>query len=232
MQTARIAVGDEHFRTHNIPADANHLAAFLLIGEAEKKAGFLTDQIDYLEQGGRSMLRRRQRLSSAQLGNRTEVSTVDRYTFEPLHALTIRQEGMLTLNYKSGEVKRQFTREGQPPESGRAEIPEGCFDVHSLELVIRTLPLEKDYGCLLPFYHGWTDVHSEAELLVEEVDTAGSYKNEDRPVWRLRLGLEGESRIYWIDQENRQILRQRTEQVTGQTFIFDRRGVTNPDWFL
>lgn len=216
-----IHIGDPTIAWDRLGPQADTKRVVLTQAGIDRAAGTTTETIDTIEVDGRPALRRTQTLESDLLGQREATTVVARATFEPIshhdahagQALSIRYDGMTV----AGTLQRQDGR----VEPIHLTLPRPVFDSHSVEMVLRVLPLTTGYSARLPAFHTNTMRVIWITLRVQGAETVNA-GGEEEDAWILQVDFGHAQQTYWIGQMSRELLKQSSVLEAGTTLTFIR----------
>jgi hypothetical protein len=183
--------------------------------------GTITEEIALVETAGPPALRRTQVLESVELGDRRSETTVIRESFLPHSHLDVTEAYTLTLSYHGTRLagEKRFADRQVVPIDASVESP--VFDAHSVEMVLRVLPLADGYAAELPVFHAGRGVEMVISVRVlgrEMLRSAG----DGVDTWRVRTDWEGVTQYYWVGARSRELLRQSSQLSEGVQLEFVR----------
>ena len=203
----RIQVGDPSIDWLELKPQSDDKEVLLVEGESIKSVGMTSEEIilTKIEEG--QALRRSQLLKSVSMGDRTAETIVLRETFHPQSYVDICDDHKISTIYQAGKVigEKQLASGEVIPIEAKFEAP--VFDSHSIEMVLRLLPLADDYIAELPVFHAVRGT----EILVK-VKALGIEKVFDSKrlvdAWKVQTDWDGVIQYYWIGIENRDLVKQ------------------------
>jgi hypothetical protein len=145
--------------------------------------------------------------------SRTVNLTLRLSTFEPLTCSDIGQKNVL-VTYLNNEV--EVVVDGDI--ASKSVLVDGVFDLFSLELVLRLLPLEIGYQNRLNIFNHMIGVSVDVHLVVNGLDRVFDGK-EDVDAWRIPIDIGGSVQTYWISKETKELLKQSV--MVGEGVFFD-----------
>lgn len=203
----RVQVADSSIDWHALQPQSDEKSVLLVEEGTSRSVGMTSEEIVLIEIEGKPALRRTQIVSSDSLGDRTAETIVFRETFSPYSHKDRSEAYNISLNYQERKVtgeKQLASGEVIPIEVG-FEAP--VFDSHSIEMVLRLLPLADDYIAELSVYHAVRGT----EIIVT-VKTLGSEKvivsKRLVDAWRVQTDWNGVTQYYWIGIEDRDLVKQ------------------------
>lgn len=217
----RIQVGDQSIDWLALPPQSDQKKVVIIEGGTPKLVGTTSEQIRLVETAGRPALRRTQVLESDQLGRRRSETTVLRESFLPYSHLDVTTAYTLIARYQGTTVvgeKRTIDGRVLPIQ---VDLRSPVFEAHSVEMVLRVLPLVDGYAAELPVFHAGR----QAEILVA-VHVFGREVMEGpagpERAWKVKTDWDGVTQYYWIGAESRRLLRQFSEISEGVQLEFVR----------
>lgn len=183
--------------------------------------GTTTEKIAVVEAKGLPALRRTQMLDSDELGNRTAETVVFRAGFRPYSHRDASDAGTLSIRYRGSTVfgERETVDGDVTPLGAKLACP--VFDAHSVEMVLRVLPLAEDYVAEVPIYHAGRGAQM---LVTAHVIGSEALMVSGRSIdaWNVETIWDGVTQYYWIGIESRHLLRQLSELPKGTQLEFAR----------
>lgn len=215
----RIAVGDPSINWLALRPQSDSKKVVITEGGTRRVVGTTSEEIALTEVAGLPALRRTQALESGELGDRRSETVVFRDGFLPHSHLDVTERYVLSIAYRGPTImgeKRMTSGEVTPI---RTEVGSLVFEAHSVEMVLRLLPLAAGYVAELPVFHAGRG----AEILVtayvfgrEALTTAGDRLD----AWKVKTDWNGVTQYYWIGAESRQLLRQLSHLTVGVQLEF------------
>ncbi len=203
----RIRVGDPSIDWLALQSQSDEKKVLLVEGGSSRSIGMISEEIVLTEIAGRPALHRSQILSSDEIGNRTAETIVFRETFNPHSHLDISDNHTISITYQVGKVvgEKQLASGEIIPIETIFHTP--VFDSHSIEMVLRLLPLTEDFNAELPIFHadkGLEMVVSAKVLGNERVTNVNGLVDS----WKVQTDWNGVIQYYWISIENRDLVKQ------------------------
>jgi hypothetical protein len=170
---------------------------------------------------GKDLLYRKQELifSDPNKPNRTVNLTLQLPTFEPLTCTDFGQRNVY-LDYHSNEVEVAFEAEGLEKTKKHA-LENGVFDLFSVELLLRLLPLEIGYNNEVKAFN-----HMVNDTVVVRIGVSGLEKvfNGEREVdaWCVPVYMGENLQTYWVSMDSKELLKQSVKIGDGVFFEFIR----------
>jgi hypothetical protein len=203
----RIQVGDHSINWLALQPQFDKKEVLLVEGESVKSVGAILEEIVLVEIASRPALRRTQILKSDTLGNRTAQSIVFQETFLPYSHCDITETYKISIAYQGNTVvgEKQLPGGKLIPINDEIEFP--VFDSHSIEMIIRVLPLANDYVAQIPIYHAVRRAQMSVTVHVlgrETVKDAQGLVD----TWKVQTDWNEVTQYYWIGTENRELVKQ------------------------
>ncbi|CAG9608732.1 DUF3108 domain-containing protein [Pseudoneobacillus rhizosphaerae] len=170
---------------------------------------------------GKDLLYRKQRLIflNPNKPNRTVNVTLHLPTFEPL-ACTDHGQRNVYLDYHSNEVEVAFEEEGIE-NTNKHVLEDGVFDLFSIELILRLLPLENGYKNEIKAFN-----HMVNDTVIVRIEVLGLEKIFDgaREVdaWCVSVYIGESLQTYWVSKDLKELLKQSVKIGDGVFFEFVR----------
>lgn len=181
----------------------------------------ISEEIVLVEAGGKLALRRKQTLESDRLGDRTAKTVVFRETFLPHSHCDATETYQISVVYRGNTVVGQKQLAGGDLIPIRDEIEPPVFDSHSVEMVIRVLPLADDCVAQIPIYHA-----AQRMQMIVTVRVLGTRKVVDCrgtvDTWKVQTDWNGVLQYYWIGVDNRELVKQSSRISEGVLLEFVR----------
>jgi hypothetical protein len=183
--------------------------------------GTASEEIALVEAEGLPALRRTQTVRSEQLGDGKSETVVFRDGFLPYSHRDVTEDYTLSVACRgTGVTGRRKLASGETVMI-KTEVAAPVFDAHSVEMVLRVLPLAEDYAAEIPVFHAGR----AAEMLVtgqvfgHETLISSSAQVD---AWKVRTDWDGVTQYYWIGVESRAFLRQFSELSDSLQLTFVR----------
>jgi hypothetical protein len=181
---------------------------FLIENGVEKKIGETTEEIRYIQVDGKLAILREQVLRSKVIGNRRGITIVERDSFKPISYTDYSGENPnIRALYMSGEVEVTTS-------TGVKIIQlecDSCLDVFSIEMILRVVPLKSGYSMQCHAFNAILESEVDIYIEVQEKEAVhrgeGNYSN----AWKIKVGFEDVIQYYWIDTEQKSLLKQSSQ---------------------
>jgi hypothetical protein len=189
---------------------------------SERVVGVTTEEIRVIEVDGRQALQRTQAAESPSLGNRTASAVVLRSTFGPLSHHDQHGEGSTSLHYSGLAISGRRTGTDGKVEPIHVTLDSPVFDAHSVEMILRVLPLRQSYVAELPVYHAHFGQVLKVALRVQGKEAVDAGGGRMADAWVVETDW-GQARVtYWIGQKSPELLKQSLVLPTGALLQFVR----------
>jgi hypothetical protein len=217
----RIQVADPTINWLALQPQSDHKKVMLITGEAPRIVGTTTEDIALVEVGGLPALRRTQVLESDELGDRRSETVVFQESFLPHSHSDVTAAWTLSVRYRGTAIAGEKRLASGRVIPIKAEVASPVFDAHSVEMVLRVLPLADGYVAELPVFHGGRGTHMlvVARAFVLDTVTVSGHSVE---AWKVRTDWDGVTQYYWIGVESGELLRQWSELSEGVQLEFVR----------
>jgi hypothetical protein len=193
----------------------------IIEGGTPRTVGTTSEKIALVDVAGRPALRRVQTLESSEFGNRRSETTVFRESFLPHTHLDVTEEHTLTILYQGTRITGERRTVDGRVIPIRTDVSSPVFDAHSVEMVLRILPLTDGYVAELPVFHAHRG--KEIRVTVHVFGREPMARSGDAvKTWKVKTEWVGVTQYYWIGVESRGLLRQRSELSEGAQLEFVR----------
>jgi hypothetical protein len=169
----------------------------------------------------KDLLNRKQELifSDPNKPNRTVNLTLQLPTFEPLSCTDFGQRNVY-LEYQSNEVVVAFEEEGLE-KTKKHSLEDGVFDLFSVELLLRLLPLEMGFKNEIKAFNHM--VNDTVNVRIEVVGLENVFDGErDVDAWCVPVWLGDHLQTYWLSKDSKELLKQSVKIGDGVLFEFVR----------
>ena len=217
----RIAVKDPSINWFALQPQSDINKVVITDGGTRRVVGTTSEEIVLTEVEGLPALRRTQALDSEELGHRRSETVVFRDGFLPHSHRDETGAYMLSIAYRGTTIVGEKRMTSGEVTSIRTEVGSLVFEAHSVEMVLRLLPLAAGYIAELPVFHAGrgTEMLVTASVFGREtLTTAG----DRRDAWKVKTDWNGVTQYYWIGAESRQLLRQASHLTEGVQLEFLR----------
>ena len=169
----------------------------------KKQVGRTTEEVIEEVHESKKMIKRIQTLKSDLLGNIEATSIISKDTFKPYKHKICTNDSIKTVEYFDS-----FIRLTQIDSESDIKIETQLFDNHSVEMVIRLLPLYHGYTTNLFAFHPSKEEVINVGIRVvskEFVKRCGVAIVES---WKVEVDFEGNIQSYWISIDDKELLKQ------------------------
>jgi hypothetical protein len=169
----------------------------------------------------KDLLYRKQELkfSDPNKPNRTVSLTLQLPTFEPVTCTDMGPRNVY-LDYHSNSVEVAFEEEGIRKTKNHS-LEDGVFDLFSIELLLRLLPLEMGYENEVKAFN-----HMVNDSIIVRIEVIGIEKIFDGKLevdaWRVPVYMGESLQTYWVSKDSRELLKQSVKVGDGVFFEFVR----------
>jgi hypothetical protein len=170
---------------------------------------------------GKDLLYRKQELifSNPNKPNRTVKLTLQLPTFEPLTCTDLGQRNVY-LEYHFSEVEVAFEEEGIE-KTKKHGLEDGVFDLFSIELLLRLLPLENGYKNEVKAFN-----HMVNDSVLVRIEVIGLEKifdgEQEVDAWCVPVYMGENLQTYWVSKDSKELLKQSVRIADGVFFEFIR----------
>jgi hypothetical protein len=216
-----ITIGDPAITWHTLTTQSDSKRVLRQTPFSLQNIGQITESISYVEYKHQSAFRRSQTLDAPLMGSRQAITIVARDTFAPLWHQETQGSRRLEITYEGLTISGEQIDEQGQPAAIQYTLRQPAFDAHSVELLLRLLPLADGYEAQLPVYrasHGLEDavtVRVQGLMEVTENDAIN-------PVWVVETDWGHLRQTYWVGESPPAIVRQITPLSAGQSLLFVR----------
>ncbi len=217
-----ITVGDPAIPWTRLNPQSDSKRVVLHQGGSQRVIGTTEEIIEWIEFGGKPALWRTQTLETDLWPSRTGITVVERATFAPLAHREHSGEQIVSIEYSGTVVRgsRQLpSGQGVPIQ---AVLPGPAFELHSVEMILRLLPLGEGFAARLPAYSAhreglfWVALRATGQ---ERVDAGGGRAVD---AWVVEVDFGPTRQTYWVGGEPPELLRQSSLLEDGAVLAFVR----------
>lgn len=185
-------------------------------GNFVEQVGYTTEQIVLFQEKDKIFLKRTQLLRSDFLGNIEAITTLSRSTFLPIYHESFANGKSLKADYRDNSVTVISS------STIEKALEQPVFENHSIEMVIRLLPLQLGYATTIAAFqpNKRKIINVRVHVLAKEaVKQSGMVMVE---AWKLEVDFEGQIQYYWIGLKKKELLKQVTDISATKQMIFER----------
>lgn len=202
-----IQVGDQKIDWKKFKSCKDRKKVVLIEGNVQKVIGTTIEEVSVFEED--NILRRIQILDlKDEYQGSCKKTTIDieLSTFKPI--LTIESD-LIECTYNNLEIVRKYSN-GSKEEVNRIMLKSKCFDLYSVELILRLLPLTKELEVILPTY----DVRNNKQIdtKIKVIHKENIFNGwETVEAWKIDTLFGEHKQTYWIDGQSSELLKQSVE---------------------
>jgi hypothetical protein len=192
-------------------------AIYMIENGNEAMVGATTEIVKIVLLNDREAIERTQTLNSDVLGNRKSITLVDKSSFRPI-SFTDYSGDIQTLRatYDDNEV----TITGSNKEE-KVKLVNNCFDTFSVEVILRTLPLEPGYSLKINCFNATLGKEVAVNIRVLGSEQVLRYPDEYTDAWKVETYFGETLQYYWIDTLHKELLQQ--SSVIGEGLVLEFR---------
>jgi len=204
VQAVLIAPGDSTLRSGRILADSVVYSLIAYRGEQQQMLGTAVDVVKLEMRGEVPVIHRVLTVSSGQ-APLIDSTVTDARTLAPRRHRNVSSSRLISLDFTGKRVKGSIGPVDVPSLPIDTTLVIAPFDSGNWDLVVRALPLEKDYAARFRVY----DTDSGLREYRIEVTGSATVLGEDAHVVIFTLAPKRES-VVWIGKESRRLLQVET----------------------
>lgn len=191
---------------------------YLIENGKETRVGHTIEEIKTIRLGNQKIICREQELFSEVLGNRSIRIKLSGENFTPIDFIEY-QDGIMQVSavYSGDEVKTSKDDVIQI-----FELSEGCIDVFSVELLMRTLPLAKGSVVSLKGFSAVSLTEINIGILPMKMEWIRKESGICVEVLKVKVTFGSRVQHYWMDMEKKELLKQSSEISKGLYLEFRR----------
>ena len=210
----RIRVEDPSIDWLSLEPQSDRKDVVITEGGTPRTVGTTSEEITLVEVEGVPALRRTQAMESEVLGDRETATVVFRDGFLPFSHLDVTDEYTLSVAYRGTRVAGRKELANGETIFMRADLAIPVFDAHSVEVVLRVLPLVDGYIAEVPVFHAG---RGREMVVVAQVFGRETLlrSGESVDAWKVKTDWNGVTQYYWIGVETRALLLQSSELSDG-----------------
>ncbi|MFQ3543840.1 hypothetical protein Q7A53_07120 [Halobacillus rhizosphaerae] len=182
-----------------------------------KQVGFTTERITKEVYKSKKMIKRSQILKSDLLGDIEATSIFSKDTFKP-YTHHISRKG----SFKKVEYFESFIRLIQGDSEKIIKIENQLFESHSVEMVIRLLPLHQRYITNLFAFHPGKEEVINVVIRVVSTDFVKKCGMDCVESWQVEVNFDGNIQFYWISINDKELFKQENVLSPNKKMIFER----------
>jgi hypothetical protein len=153
MAVRLLCVGDPHVDWCQLAPGADRKKMVLIDEGTVRVVGSTSEEITLTDVNGVPALQRTQRAESPSLGSRSTATLVLRSTFEPVSHHDRFGTTTISICCNGLDITGSCTDRDLAAQPIRLRLSAPVFDYHSVEMILRILPLREGYLVGLPVFH-------------------------------------------------------------------------------
>ncbi|WP_181351311.1 hypothetical protein [Thalassobacillus sp. CUG 92003] len=156
-------------------------------------------------------------MKSDLLGDIEAISIISKDTFKPYkHKICTKNSKKKVENFDS------FIRLIQGDSENNIKIENQLFENHSIEMVIRVLPLHLGYRTNLFAFHPGKEKVINVGIRVVSKEFGKKCGVDFVASWKVEVNFDGDIQIYWISINDKELLKQANTLSADTKMIFER----------
>ena len=202
--------------------------AMAATGDPEKLIGEASFQLDTVNVGGRQAWLLTRIRSGVGVVQESDSVWLDRWTLKPIASWSKTSEGQIRMSYdRRAIVTERITNKGRRL-TGHILLDAEPYAEPGIELVMATMPLSENYEGSLPLVlaHRPDELHWLRFRVAQKVFMPGD-NGSLRATWVLEGHVNEVVRRYWVDSDDRAVVKWEEVGPTGETVRWVR-GRTQP----
>ncbi|WP_164668861.1 hypothetical protein [Virgibacillus doumboii] len=211
---AEIVPGDQAVYWSSFPESEDKKIVFIDEKNDRKKAGVTTEKIVAERRNNTDYLKRIQVMESEEAGNINAMTIVEKDSFMPLYHEVTSNGETTTVNYHDSYVEVNH--------STKIPIKTQVFETHTVEMIIRLLPLQFGYKATLSSFHPGKEKVITVNINVVSNEMVTRQHNELVEAWKLEVDFDGHVQYYWVGVDGNELLKQESPVSYGARMIFER----------
>lgn len=219
-----ISVGDSNITWSDFPPQSDEKSVLLRHDGIVQTVGKTTETVFIVKVDGKPALERIQKVESELLGTFSHTTTVYRDTFAPIWHWDDIGGQTIEIEYSDLGISGNVELADGTSEAIALSLSEPVFDLFTVEMILRLLPLAEDYEASLQAYHP-----SQQELLTvllkvvdRELVYAGDDQMDEAWIVETKFGDTTRPYRYWIGTKSKALLKQSSTTEQGVVLQFVR----------
>lgn len=219
-----IIVGDPTIDWSSFPPQADEKSVLVRHDGLVQTVGKTTETISSFQVDGKPALERIQRVESELLGTFSHTTTVYHETFAPIWHWDDIGGQTVEVEYSEFGISGNVEYDDGETEPIAISLGDAVFDLFSVEMILRLLPLSNDFEASLQAFHPSQQKIIKIQLKVvnRELVYAGNDKMDDAWVVEMQFGNETRPYQYWIGAQSKALLKQSSTTANGLVLQFVR----------
>ncbi len=219
-----IIVGDPSIDWSSFPPQVDEKSVLVRFDGLVQTVGKTTEKISSIQVDGKPALERVQRVESELLGTFSHTTTVYHEDFAPIWHWDNIGGQTVEIEYSKFGISGNVQYDDGESEPIAIRLEDAVFDLFSVEMILRLLPLSDDFEASLQAFHPSQQKIIKIQLRVvnRELVYAGNDKMDDAWVVETQFGNETRPYQYWIGSQSKVLLKQSSTTADGVVLQFVR----------
>jgi hypothetical protein len=217
-----ITVDDPSIDWERIGSQADTKKIFLLQDGTESVVGATSEEIKVVESGDGAALQRAQILDSVALGNRKCATVMLRSSFKPISHIDQDGDRTISIKYDGLNISGACELADGTVKPIQVKLSEPVFDAHSVEMILRALPLREGYAARLQVYSAAAGQVMWVSLQVSGKETTPAGAGKETDAWIVEADYGDTKLTYWIGAQTPELLKQSIVIAEGTVIQFVR----------
>jgi hypothetical protein len=202
-----------------LTAGTDSLAIFYIQDGDTTRTGLLRDDLTFLEESGRLVLRRVYRTADRGLGARLDTLVDLATTLEPVRHRSRTNRTREVLDFAGGQVRGWLWLANGDSVAVAAPVAPGTVNASAFDLVLRAADLRAGWSADVPAFLP----HARATVILRPRVT-GLEDVAGEPSWRVEADFTGMPVTFWIGQRSRALHQQVMQLRPDVAILFRRAG--------
>ncbi|MGH7539951.1 MAG: hypothetical protein ACRELC_03025, partial [Gemmatimonadota bacterium] len=148
----RLRVGSETIDPSGLTEGTRRYRLILVRGEQQQEIGTAATEVSFVQVGDRAAVRKVQIIQSDMIGGQADTAHAARDDLAALRVRSASANGTVSLDFDEARVTGRVATTGAEPRSIEQTLEERPFAVQTLDLIVRSLPLEEGAAWEVPVY--------------------------------------------------------------------------------
>lgn len=202
-----------------LTAGIDSLAIFYIQGGDTTRTGLLRDELTFLEEDGRRVLRRVYRTVDRVLGPRIDTLVDVAATLEPVRHRSSTDRAREVLNFAAGQVTGWLWLANGDSVAVSAPVATGTVNASAFDLVLRASDLREGWAAEVPAFLPNARATTALRARVTGVEVVAG-----EPCWRVAAEFTGMPVTFWIGQRSRALRQQLMQFRPDAAVLFRHEG--------
>ncbi|SEU05004.1 hypothetical protein SAMN05421676_11619 [Salinibacillus kushneri] len=212
-----ILPGDSSIQWTSFEETVDRKIVIIQENNIRKQVGFTTEQVIEEIHESKKMLRRTQTLKSDLIGDIEAISIISKDTFKPYKHKIITEDSTKVVEYFDSNVRLIHSNKER-----NIKTETKLFENHSVEMVIRLLPLHQGFLSNLVAFHPGKEKIINVAIRVVSKEIVKKCGVEMVESWKVEVDFEGNIQNYWISVNEKELLKQENVLSPDAKMIFER----------